>query len=360
MLELRGITITAGDFRLENINLAVADGEFHVLLGPTGTGKTLLLETVAGLLSPVRGEVWLDGRNVTGVAPERRGISYVPQDLALFPHLTVRGNVTYGIKCHPLAGDLGGHVDRLVRITGIGHLLGRRVEGLSGGERQRVALVRGLATRPRLLIMDEPLSALHPTLRAEMHDLLRDLHREFHTTVLMVTHDLEDAFALAGRVSVLIDGTLHRAGAMKDLFNRPPNLAVASFFGIRNMFPGRVAGKEEGGIRVATEGFGTLFVTAHPASRHLREGQPIHWGIHGEEVTIVIPERRRPGRRNLLSGRILRITDRGRSVQLVFRPDGADITIEITVPAFAMDRLEVAEGGETEVQLKEDKLFVLN
>lgn len=363
MLALRDVTIAAGNFTLENIHLAVGDGEFHVILGPTGTGKTLLLETVAGLLRPVRGEVWLENRNVTAVPPERRGISYVPQDLALFPHLTVRGNVMYGIRSKrseslPAAG-LAGHVDRLVRITGIGHLLDRHVGGLSGGERQRVALVRGLATRPRLLIMDEPLSALHPTLRWELHELLRDLHREFRTTVLMVTHDLEDAFALAGRVSVLIDGSLHQAGSMKDLYRRPPDLPVARFFGIRNIFAGTVVGEEGAGIHVATEGFGTLVIARDMVPAGVREGQRLQWGIHGEEVTIVIAERKHFDRRNLLRGTILRIAERGRSVHILFRPDKSAVTLEIAVPLFALDRLNVGEGREAEVQLKEDKIFLI-
>jgi len=364
LLALEEITVRAGTFFLPGLCLRVFPGEFHVLLGPTGAGKTLLLETVAGFLRPAAGRILLGGRDVTALPPEEREASYVPQDLALFPHLTVKDNIRYGLRWRRRPpGEVEPHLETLIRVTGIGPLLHRRPADLSGGEKQRVALVRALAIRPRLLLMDEPLSALHLQLRAEMRDLLRRLHRELRFTALLVTHDLEDAFALGDRASVLLGGRLHTAPSMEHLYRYPPNTAVARFFGLPNLFPATVKEVRGREIVLEVEDLGALLVRlpegAEPVldSPNLNPGRHLFLGLHPEEITLVKPDRRHLPRKNLFSGRIARISPRGRSFCLLFST--ARAVLEIHIPSYAMEKLPIHEGWEGEVEIKEDKAFLM-
>lgn len=364
-LELDDVTVRAGSFSLARLRLRIFPGEFHVLLGPTGAGKTLLLETTAGFLRPAGGRVLLDGRDVTALPPEARGVSYMPQDLALFPHLTVKENISYGLRWRKRPpGDPRPHLADLIRATGIGHLLDRRPAALSGGEKQRAALVRALAPGPRLLLMDEPLSALHPQLRAEIRHLLRSLHRELRFTVLMVTHDLEDAFALGEKASLLLEGSLYTASSMDHLFRYPPNSSAARFFGLPNLFPAtleEVRGRE---AILRVEDLGRLQVRLPGEEgvlpfdpRDLRPGTPLVLGLHPEEITLVKPDRRHLPRKNLLSGRITHISPQGRSFRVLFSVGPA--VLEIHIPSYAMEKLPIHEGWEGEVEIKEDQAFLM-
>ncbi len=237
MLELRDISVTLGDFSLRALDLTVAPGEYFVLLGPTGAGKTVLLEIVAGLLAPAQGTVRWGGEDLTPRPPEARPTAMVFQDLGLFPHLTVARNIGYGPRVRGLpAAEREARVERLAALMGIAPLLQRHVSGLSGGERQRVALARALAVEPRLLLLDEPLSALDTTTRERLRDELRRMHEESGATTLHVTHDREVALALADRVAVLLDRQLYAPRPPAELFRAPPDRAVAAFLGHRNLF----------------------------------------------------------------------------------------------------------------------------
>lgn len=236
MLELDGLCVGAGDFILSDVGLVVERGEYCVLLGPTGAGKSLLLETICGLTRPSSGAVRWAGTDLTPLPPEARPVSIVFQEAGLFPHLTVAGNIGYGLRVAGVPPDARAErVRKLAVMVGVEPLLGRNVRGLSGGEKQRVALARALAVEPELLLLDEPLSALDTGTSERLQEELRRLHLESDVTVVHVTHDRDVALALADRVAVLLDQRLFRPLAPEELFRRPRERAVAEFLGLKNV-----------------------------------------------------------------------------------------------------------------------------
>ncbi|MGE4553959.1 MAG: ABC transporter ATP-binding protein, partial [Desulfovibrionaceae bacterium] len=240
MIRLDDLVIRVPRFTVRVDSLHLPPRAFFCLLGPTGSGKSLILETVAGLVRPAAGRVTLDGRDQTRQPPERRGLGIVYQDSALFPHLSVARNIRYGLRYHPAArARAEAFLPRLVEALGIGHLLERDVTTLSGGECQRTALARALAIQPKVLLLDEPLSALDPCFRDEMRQLLKDLHRDLSLTVFMVTHDFTEAIFLADRVAILRQGKVEQQGPTEDVFRRPATEFAARFTGMRNVFAAR-------------------------------------------------------------------------------------------------------------------------
>jgi ABC-type Fe3+/spermidine/putrescine transport system ATPase subunit len=245
VIELRGLEVEAGGFRVGPVDLTVEDGSYAVLLGPSGAGKSLVLEAVAGVRPATAGAVRVAGSDVTGLMPERRRVGLVFQEGLLFPHLTVAKNIAYGLRA--AAGDDGhavpraAEVERLAEAVGVQDLLARRPATLSGGERQRVALARALAARPRALLLDEPLSAVDQESREALQELLGSVCRERGLPVLHVTHDRDEAFALADACLVLIGGTVRQQGRPLDVLRRPADAAVARFLGARNVLPARRA-----------------------------------------------------------------------------------------------------------------------
>jgi molybdate transport system ATP-binding protein len=246
VLTLDRVSARAGTFRLSEVSLTVGDGESHVLLGPSGAGKTTLLEVIIGLRSLSGGRIVFSGRDLAGVPAEKRGMGYLSQRLSLFPHLTVRENVTYGPRARRMdPAEYQPVVDALVQAVGIADLLDRRPDTLSGGERQRVALVRALAARPPLLLLDEPFSALNESLRHELWRLLKSLQAQYGFAILMITHDLSEGFFLGDHITVLIDGQIQQSDNRDEVWRHPGTVAVAQYLGIRNLFPGTVAAVED-------------------------------------------------------------------------------------------------------------------
>jgi molybdate transport system ATP-binding protein len=227
-LQLDAIELRAGAFRLGPLSLETCDGEYLVMLGPTGAGKTLTLEAIAGIRAVGAGRILMDGRDVTRAAPEQRHIGFLYQDSLLFPHLSVADNVAYG--AHRLArSERAKTIARLARLLEIEPLLARGTRGLSGGERQRVALARALASNPVLLLLDEPLAALDPNSREALQRTLLALHRELGTTTVHVTHSFAEALALGDRVAVLMAGRVHQTGPPHEVFSSPASAEIARF-----------------------------------------------------------------------------------------------------------------------------------
>ncbi|QOV89738.1 ABC transporter ATP-binding protein [Humisphaera borealis] len=212
MISLQQIAVRAGVFALDDVSFVVPSGAYGVLMGPTGSGKTTLIEVICGLRKPAGGRVLVNDIDVTREPPGNRGIGYVPQDGAMFPTMTVREQIGFALRIRRLPRtEIDRRVDELSARLGVAHLLDRRPAGLSGGERQRVALGRALACRPAVLLLDEPLSALDETMRTGMRDLLKSVQRDFGASILHVTHDRSEAAALADVLFILSDGRVQPA-----------------------------------------------------------------------------------------------------------------------------------------------------
>lgn len=236
MLELRSIAKRLGEFEIADISLTVEQGEYFVLLGPSGTGKTVLIEIIAGLMSPDSGEVLFDGQDITHLAPDQRGFAIVYQQCALFPHLSVAGNIAYGPQAAKVPrSEVKRHVAELADLLGIADLLRRRTGNLSGGESQRVAIARALAVEPKLLLLDEPLSSLDPNTRGRFRKELKRINRQLGTTIIHVTHDPQEAMVLGDRVGVMLSSRIRQVATPEHLFRTPSDVQVAEFLGIQNV-----------------------------------------------------------------------------------------------------------------------------
>ena len=245
MIRLDNISVYLPDFSMENIDLTIEKGEFFTLLGPTGSGKTLLLESIAGLVPLSEGRIEVQGRDVTGLPPEKRGISLVYQDHALFPHMTVRQNILYGMRFQKNGQkNSGQQIEFLIRQLGIDHLLNRFPSHLSGGERQRTALARALAVQPQILLLDEPLSSLDPNFREEIREMISRLHQQTGVTVLLVTHDFTEAHSLGQRAAIIHSGCLEQIGSIQTVFYRPATPFVADFVGMKNFFSATIKDRQ--------------------------------------------------------------------------------------------------------------------
>jgi ABC-type Fe3+/spermidine/putrescine transport system ATPase subunit len=247
ILRLEAVEKHFGDTAAVNgVTLDVPRGEFFALLGPSGCGKTTLLRIVAGFEQPEAGRVILDGADVAGVPANQRPVNTVFQHYALFPHLSVAGNVAFGLRYQPAAmrhtPSAVAEMLRLVRMDGLG---GRKPDQLSGGQKQRVALARALILRPKVLLLDEPLAALDVKLRKEMQVELKSLQRRVGITFIFVTHDQEEALSLADRVAVMNLGRVEQVGTPEEVFERPRTRFVAEFMGAVNLFDGVVVRPEK-------------------------------------------------------------------------------------------------------------------
>ncbi len=240
MLELKNISKSYGDFSLKDINLRVEDGEYFVLLGRSGAGKSQLLEIIAGLRKPDSGSVILDGKDITYEKIQNRKTGMVFQDFALFPHLTVYDNIAYSLKVRRMhKRDIDPRVREIADNMNIIHLLYRKTNDLSVGEKQRVAVARTLVTSPAILLLDEPMASVDTTLRDDVRGILRKVNR-MGITILHVTHDYHEAVQLAKKVGIIHNGKMLQEGEPDEVFTKPANKFVARFAGIRNFFRVRI------------------------------------------------------------------------------------------------------------------------
>jgi ABC-type Fe3+/spermidine/putrescine transport system ATPase subunit len=241
LLRLENICVSLGEFRLREISLHVKPGTYLALLGPTGTGKTVLLETIAGVHHPSRGHIHIRGQDVTRLAPEKRHLGIVYQDYALFPHLTVFENIAFGLrrKGSPKP-KIKQAVEEMAAFLEIGPLLKRRPNRLSGGERQRTALARALVMEPYVLLLDEPLSALDRATSSRIQNELKRIHRQLGVTIIHITHNVTEAFFLADRLAVMKDGQILQEGPPDEVCRRPQSHSVAELMGIENLIAATV------------------------------------------------------------------------------------------------------------------------
>ena len=272
---------------LRDISMQVTHGEFMVFVGPSGCGKSTLLRSIAGLERPSAGRISIGGNDVTYWPPARRGVSMVFQSYALYPHMTVRENIAFGLKVAKVpAAEIGAKVSNAAGILQIGHLLDRKPRELSGGQRQRVAIGRSIVRDPKAFLFDEPLSNLDAELRVQMRVELVGLHERLGATMIYVTHDQVEAMTMADRIAVLRGGQVEQIGTPLELYRRPRNLFVAGFIGSprMNLMPTSVSATGPDGVAVTLPGGGTLTVPV--SAEGLAAGQALTLGMRPEHLGL--------------------------------------------------------------------------
>jgi ABC-type Fe3+/spermidine/putrescine transport system ATPase subunit len=246
MLKLKDVNKKLGQFALSGINMQIPEGEYYVLLGRSGSGKTQLLEVIAGLNDADSGEIWLDNENITRRKIQNRKIGLVFQDYAIFPNMTVFGNIAYPLHSGHIGKEMiNSMVQKIATDLNISHLLNRFTQKLSGGELQRVALARTLITSPKLLLLDEPMSSIDASLKDDIKRVLRMLNKK-GLTIIHVTHDYREAVSLANRVGVIHNGRLIQEGKPDEVFRKPVNKFIARYAGVRNFFRARFIKENNG------------------------------------------------------------------------------------------------------------------
>jgi molybdopterin-binding protein len=356
-VQVKDLWVDLEEFHLRQINLDISAGEYFVILGPTGAGKTVLLETIAGLYQPRGGRILLNDEDVTDVPPERRGIGFVYQDYMLFPHLSVAGNIAFGLKLRGTGRNtIRERVAGISQLLGIDHLLHRSPGTLSGGEQQRVALARALIVEPRLLLLDEPLSALDPETREGLQHELARLHRELGTTTVHVTHDFEEAVALGDRIAVVNEGQVVQVGAPEEIFRKPGSEFVARFVGVRNVFRGELRPGEGGYKMLQLDGVEIAVVT------DLVPTGPAHGSIRPEDI-LISKAPLRSSARNSFHSRIVDISDRGTVIYVTVRVpfdcvQAKPLDFICVITRRSLEEMELREGLEVYIAFKASAVHV--
>jgi ABC-type Fe3+/spermidine/putrescine transport system ATPase subunit len=335
MIRVEEISFNIGTFELRRLSIDIEEGEYFILLGPPGSGKTVFLECLCGLKKISSGRICIDGCDVTKLEPRRRGIGYVPQDYALFPHLSVEQNITFGLRAH---GHEETNINETADLLGIRHLLSRSIDGLSGGEKQRVALARALVLKPKILLLDEPVCALDEVTRQQVCAQLSDIQRRLGLTTVHVSHNLEEAFSVADRAAILHDGLLQQVGTLDELLRKPKSEFVARFMRCENIFCVEVAGQStsDSDTRVKLDDIELQIAGRHSGKLTLM--------IRPEDL-IVRPTSHYNGRgENLIRARLVRSRDCGGYVRVEL--DGpVSLVAHMTHAAFA----ELHEEHHTDV-----------
>lgn len=319
MLRTNDLCISAGNFAVDNITLSVPNGSCHVLLGGTGNGKTLILESIAGLRSIKSGQIWIEDYDVTNEAPENRLISYVPQDLALFPHLNVEKNIFYSQRFKKTGIRTSQEINELIQDLHLENILHRLILNLSGGERQRVALARAFATGNKVLLLDEPFSALHYTMKRALWDLLSAMQEKYHLSILLVTHDLEEASFLADHISVLCEGKILQSGPKEEIFYNPNSIEVSKITGHYNYFSAQVLSITSEDCLVYCSVLNCSFHAKNPG---IKAGDEIVMAIRSNDIDIIcVNSNENSDEYNKVSCQIKKIYDINHSQQFILMPD---------------------------------------
>jgi len=366
MLKMERVSKDLGEFVLRDVSLEVGSGEYLVIIGPTGSGKTILMETVAGILAPDGGRIFLDGRDITEEAPRRRKVCMVYQDYMLFPHISVKDNIAFGLRSRKATSDeIEKKVNAASELLGIGHLHHRQPETLSGGEKQRVAIARAIVMEPKVLLLDEPLSALDGVTREKLRRELKRIHDVYGTMIIHVTHNFEEVFSLADRVAVMSGGEIVQVGSPEEVFRRPNCEMIANFVGVENVFKGLAS--ERGGL-IEIEVDGLVIVSARgdldgdggedeDGSNNRRgdqNGREVFASVRAEDI-LISKDPLKSSARNSFQGKVEEIANGGMMVK---------VWVDVGIPFMAMltrrgcQEMDLAEGDHVYLTFKATAVHV--
>ena len=369
LLEIHHLTKYYGEERFpDDISFTVDEGEIVCLLGPSGCGKTTLLRIIAGLETADAGQVLFEGCDIRDVPVHRRNFGLMFQDYALFPHKNVFDNVAFGLRTMRLTEtEIGAGVSKILELVGLSGFEKRDVNLLSGGEQQRVALARSLAPRPRLLMLDEPLGSLDRTLRERLMNELRTILKGVGVTAIYVTHDQEEAFAIADRVVIMNHGRKVQEGTPQDVYQHPATEFVAQFLGLTNLLPGKVTSVSEDHVTVETK-IGKLEVGGWKLEVGGWKLEVGGWRLgvgnwrSGVEATVLIrPEAANPAEcpsagDNIVAGTLMERSFRGGTYRLVIR-HASGLHLSFTIPASGVDLPDV--GAPVSLPLRSEAISLL-
>ncbi len=327
MIEIRGVTRSYGTFKaLDDANLSIREGEFFSLLGPSGCGKTTLLRMIAGFDTPTAGSIAIDGQPMQGIPANRRPTNMVFQSYAIFPHLNVEQNVAYGLKRLRLdGGEEKRRVEEALAMVSLAGLGKRGATELSGGQRQRVALARALVMRPKVLLLDEPLSALDKKLREAMQVELRRLQQAVGITFVLVTHDQYEALAMSDRIAVMFGGKIAQVAAPKEIYQRPVNRQVADFLGGMNFIKAEIVEDAGDAIVVDTSGFGR--VRTEKPQAYVKNGKAATIGIRPERLRVLWDD---ASAKHEVAGKVVERHYFGEITHLIVEVPGMDKPLSVT------------------------------
>ena len=335
MIQIERLSIDLGEFRLHDIDLSLKQGEYVVLLGPTGAGKTVLIDCLVGIHRPRQGRILIDNKNVIDLYPEQRNVGYVPQDYALFPNMTIRQNMAYGLRARKFpAIETEKKTSAMMERLGLLQHQQRLPLNLSGGEKQRVALGRALVTEPRILLLDEPLSALDENLRSDLAKQLKRVQKDLGGTFLHVCHSFEEASEVADRVAIMHRGTVEQVGTIEQILRHPTSLFVAEFTRTRNFFEGS-AEKTSFGCQVSLTK-GPLLVSSEERYEGL-----ITTAIRPEEVMLLHGESK--ARKGCFEATVTAVR---------LRPAYVEVELDADVPLLAYEKWDVSNPQRISVGQK--------
>jgi len=369
MIRIQQLNLTVGDFGLKDVSLHVEPGEYFVLLGPTGSGKTLLVECLCGLNRLHSGQIAIDGRDVTKLEPRNRGIGYVPQDYALFPNKTVRENVCFGLETGPLLPlplrrllrhrpdeSTAVRATGLIDSIGISHLADRLPGRLSGGEKQRVALARALAVEPKVLVLDEPISALDEQTRDALCRQLKQVHRSSGTTTIHICHNFAEMMTVADKVGIIHEGRILQVGMPQEILQRPRNTRVARFVQAGNLFSASV---RNSGKWTVLNCPGGLQFHAPAAEARTTDGQVVVM-VRPENIRLESspPENPPPGT-TVLEGSIREAVDLGPTIRLSVACGNEGEALEVSLGKKEYQKRQVGVGDRVFLQVAPRDLHLM-
>lgn len=335
MIRIEDLSNDWKEFKINNVNLQIEDSEYFVILGPSGSGKTMLLELIAGMWSLDSGKIYIDNQDITMLPPEKRGIGFVYQDYMLFPHKTVFENIAFGLKVRKVAKEeIKTKVNEMMDLLRISHLADRLPRTLSGGEQQRTALARALIIYPKILLMDEPLSALDRKTRDELMQELKEIHRKFDVTLVHVTHNFDEALMLADRIAIMRNGEISQVGTSTEIFRHPADKFVADFVGAENIIEG-IAKKDGERLTVIHTGNISIYST-EPKQGH------VHITVRPEDI-ILSTKKVETSARNVFEGQIKEIIDTGALIKLTIDV-GDPLVVFLTRQSFLDMELNIGKS----------------